>query len=334
MELSDFDYDLPPVLIAQHPCARRDAARLLVVDRATGVFRHDAFRNLGRYLPPRSLLVVNNSRVVPARLLGRKLRTGGQVEVFLLKQIDAHCFEAMLRPLAKIREGEPLEFPGGLLCELVDRDRRLVRFKQGGVLKRLEHVGHIPLPPYIKRPDENSDRKDYQTVYARRPGSVASPTAGLHFTKALISSLKRAGHSFAEVTLHVNYGTFKPVECSDITRHPMHSEEYAVPALARRRIGAARAAGKKVVAVGTTSCRTIESWARTGEPEGATDLFLYPGAEFKLTDCLVTNFHLPRSTLLMLVCAFAGTELVRRAYAEAVRLRYRFYSYGDAMAVV
>ncbi|NTV28465.1 MAG: tRNA preQ1(34) S-adenosylmethionine ribosyltransferase-isomerase QueA [Candidatus Omnitrophica bacterium] len=334
MRLSDFDYPLPEELIAQYPCEKREEARLLVVNRADGSLGHDTFRNIGRYLPAPSLLVVNNSRVIPARLLGRKPRTGGEVEVFLLRQVDGQSFEAMLRPLKKIREGEPLEFPGGLRCVLVDRERRLVRFDCRDVLGRLEESGHIPLPPYIKRSDDDSDRINYQTVYAKRPGSVAAPTAGLHFSKPLIASLKKAGHAFAEVTLHVNYGTFKPVECEDVTQHKMHSETYSIPPVTLRRLLAERERGGKVVAVGTTSCRTLEAWARTGRTADDTDIFIYPGGKFQVTDALVTNFHLPRSTLLMLVCAFAGTDLIRRAYAEAVREKYRFYSYGDAMVIV
>ncbi|MBF0122900.1 MAG: tRNA preQ1(34) S-adenosylmethionine ribosyltransferase-isomerase QueA [Candidatus Omnitrophica bacterium] len=334
MKLSDFDYVLPDNLIAQYPSPKRDEARLLVVDRARGAISHDVFKNIGKYVPQKSLLVVNNSKVIPARLLGTKSRTGGEVEVFLLKQIDHHHFEAMLRPLKKIQEGELLVFSHGVQCRLVDREKKIVRFEDADVLKKLEKVGHIPLPPYIKRPDEKLDHEFYQTVYAKRMGSVAAPTAGLHFSKTLISSLKRQGHSFAEVTLHVNYGTFKPVETENILDHPMHCEEYMIPEGVEKRIAAVKKSGQKIVAVGTTSCRTLESFARSGNSQGATDLFLYPGSDFKLTDILITNFHLPRSTLLMLVSAFAGLDLVRSAYQQAVREKYRFYSYGDAMIIV
>ncbi|MBF0619336.1 MAG: tRNA preQ1(34) S-adenosylmethionine ribosyltransferase-isomerase QueA [Candidatus Omnitrophica bacterium] len=334
MNLSDFDYSLPEELIAQYPCAARDEARLLVVDRASGDIWHDTFRYVGKYLPSQSFIVVNNSRVIHARLLGEKARSGGKVEVFLLKQIDALHFEAMLKPLKKIHEGDVLEFPGGVRCSLADREKRIVRFETPDILKALQKVGHIPLPPYIKRSDEASDDVNYQTVYARRDGSVAAPTAGLHFTDELMASLKAQGHSFHEVTLHVNYGTFKPVEVEDITTHPMHFEEYVVPDDVAMDLSAARKAGRKVAAVGTTSCRTLESFARSGKREGATNLFLYPGAEFKAVDTLITNFHLPKSTLLMLVSAFAGTDLIRRAYAQAIREKYRFYSYGDAMIIL
>ncbi len=334
MQLTDFDYDLPERLIAQRPLPQRDEARLLVLERVSGRITGDIFRNIGTYLPPQALLVANNSRVIPARLLGVKPRSGGQVEVFLLKQIDDRRFEAMLRPLKMIRENELLEFPGGITARLADRTARIVVFDGDNVLGRLKAAGHIPLPPYIKRPDEDSDRTDYQTVYAKEDGSVAAPTAGLHFTDDLLSGLQRAGHAFAEVTLHVGYGTFKPVETENIVDHPMHHEDYVIPPATLDAVRSARAAGQKVAAVGTTSCRVLESWARTGEEAGATRLFLYPGARFQVVDALITNFHLPRSTLLMLVSAFAGTDLVRRAYAEAIRREYRFYSYGDAMLIL
>ncbi len=334
LKLQDFDYSLPEDLIAQHPAACRDDARLLVVDRGASSIRHDLFRNLGKYLPSGSLLVINDSKVIAARLLGEKPRSGGKVEVFLLKQVDGRRFEAMLKPLKKIKEGEPLVFADGVTARLVDRARRIVEFDRDDVLKALERIGHIPLPPYISRPDEASDRVDYQTVYAHNPGSVAAPTAGLHFTKPLMAALKKAGHGFAAVTLHVNYGTFKPVEEEDITRHPMHSEHYVIPDVAIDKISKAKSCGQKVVAVGTTSCRTLEAFARSGKAEDETNIFLYPGAQFNMTDVLITNFHLPRSTLLMLVSAFAGLDLVRKAYAEAIREKYRFYSYGDAMIVL
>ncbi len=334
MNLSDFDYVLPEELIAQYPSVKRDAARLLVVDTCKGLVSHDVFSNLAKYLPPASFLVVNNSKVIPARLLGHKTRSGGHVEVFLLKNLGGRRYEAMLRPLKKIQEGEKIEFGGDIAAVVVDRQARVVEFNRDDVLKALEAVGHIPLPPYIKRSDEPQDRVYYQTVYAKHPGSVAAPTAGLHFTQELMASLEWAGHEIAEVTLHVNYGTFKPVEVSDITQHPMHHEHYEIAPEVVRRMGEAKARGRKVVAVGTTSCRTLEAFARSGKREDDTDIFMYPGIEFKMTDVLVTNFHLPRSTLLMLVSAFGGLDLIRRAYAEAVREKYRFYSYGDAMIIL
>jgi S-adenosylmethionine:tRNA ribosyltransferase-isomerase len=337
MDLSVFDYHLPGELVAQYPLRKRDAARLLILDRKTGRLRHDVFLNIGRYLPPKSLVIANDSRVIPARLLGSKARNGAGVEVFLLKPLDHRTFEVLLRPLRRILPDEVFEFPGGVRARLIDREKRIVRFEKDNVLRILKDIGHMPLPPYIRRPDGASDHQDYQTVYARRPGSVAAPTAGLHFTIPLIASLKREGHLFSKVTLHVGLGTFKPVEVQDIRGHVMHREDYEIP---RRLVSTlTRGPGERppVVAIGTTSARALESFARTGERCGSTGLFIYPGESprpFRLTDILVTNFHLPRSSLLMLVSAFAGTDLTRQAYAEAVRKKYRFYSYGDAMIIL
>jgi S-adenosylmethionine:tRNA ribosyltransferase-isomerase len=334
MNISDFDYDLPRELIAQRPVNPRDSSRLLVVNRATGTLHHDVFRNIVRYLPEAALMVVNNSRVIPARLLGIKERSGGEVELFLLRHHQGRVYEAMLRPLRRIRDEEPLVFPGGLKARLIDRSRRLVEFDRDDVAAFLEKTGHIPLPPYIAREDDEADRKDYQTVYAKHNGSVAAPTAGLHFTRPLISELKRAGHTFAEVTLHVNYGTFKPVEAQDVVSHPMHSEDYHIRPAALKLIRQASDSSRPVIAVGTTSCRVLESYARYASVRGDTRLFLYPGERFHIVNGLITNFHLPRSTLFMLVCALGGLELIRHAYEEAVRNKYRFYSYGDAMLIL
>ncbi len=335
MRLADFDYEIPEGLIAQHPLKRRDQARLMVVDRRNKTIAHDIFANLQRYVPPRSCLVLNDTKVIPARLLGRRA-TGAEVEIFLLKKLaDGYCYETLMRPLKRLKVGERISFNGGsVVAEIVDKENRVVRFNRKNLRSVLSKVGHIPLPPYIKRPDVASDRRDYQTVYAKRDGSVAAPTAGLHFTKAQLSQLKRQGHQVAHVTLHVNYGTFKPVEAEDITQHPMHIEDYEVTPKVYREILEAKRAGRKIVAVGTTSCRVLETVARTQAFAGETDLFLYPGADFKVVDILVTNFHLPRSTLLMLVYAFGGMGLMKRAYREAVREKYRFYSYGDAMVVL
>lgn len=335
MKLSCFDYRVPGELIAQHPLKKRDQARLMVVDRSKAAISHDTFANLHRYLPPRSCLALNDTKVVPARLLGRRA-TGAEVEIFLLKKLaDGYSYETLMRPLKRLKEGEQIVFNGGsIIARIEDKEKRIVRFNRKNLNPLLTKIGHMPLPPYIKRPDLTSDRRDYQTVYAKREGSVAAPTAGLHFTKAQLAQLKRQGHRVEHVTLHVNYGTFKPVEAEDITRHPMHIEEYGVTRKAYAAIRKAKNTGHKVVAVGTTSCRVLETVARTQALEGETNLFLYPGADFKMTDILVTNFHLPRSTLLMLVYAFGGMELMKRAYLEAVREKYRFYSYGDAMIIL
>jgi S-adenosylmethionine:tRNA ribosyltransferase-isomerase len=340
MKLRDFAYVLPEAMIAQQPVRPRDRARLMVVDRGQQTIRHDIFANLGNYLPADTTIVLNDSKVVPARILARRA-TGGEVEIFLLKKLsDGYSFEVMMRPLRRIKPGETIHLNGnGLYAEVTDKDNRIVRFNKKDIASYLKRFGHIPLPPYIRRPDVVSDKKDYQTVYARHPGSVASPTAGLHFTKGLLNRLKRQGHSLQKVTLHINYATFKPVEEEDITRHRMHEEEYSVTNRTFDALQKAKSEGRKIVAVGTTSCRVLETIACVGNGRdrslrGITNKFIYPGCRFRMTDILVTNFHLPCSTLLMLVSAFGGTDLIKRAYREAVEQNYRFYSYGDAMVIL
>lgn len=335
MKLSDFDYHLPCELIAQYPLKKRDHARLMILDRVHQTITHDHFLNIGRYLPLRSLLVANDSKVVAARLLGRLQRTGREVEIFLLDPLEgAGRYHALLRPLKKIRYDDSIIFDGTDLCaKLIDHEQKIVQFNKKNVMAYLKKIGHMPLPPYIHRGDESSDKKDYQTVYARHPGSVAAPTAGLHFTHKILNDLQRAGHQLAKVTLHVGYGTFRPVQEEDITRHQMHSEDYDVSSAIIQRMKKAKAKGQKIVAVGTTSCRVLESYGQTGKLQGSTNLFVYPGFSFKMVDILLTNFHLPKSTLLMLVCAFASTDFVMKAYQEAIKERYRFYSYGDCMLI-
>jgi S-adenosylmethionine:tRNA ribosyltransferase-isomerase len=325
-------------LVAQKPLPDRAKARLLIIDRAQGTIRHDTFDHLNHYLPAQSHLVLNNSKVIPARLLGHR-PTGGAVEIFLLNPLeDKYSFEVLLRPLKKIREGEEIDFGSGISAVLADKEKRIVRFNKKNIIRHLQKIGHIPLPPYIKRPDTPQDREDYQTVYAKQPGSVASPTAGLHFTKGLIQELKDKGHQFSELTLHINYGTFKPVECDDIRNHPMHTEHYNIkPAIYKTLVIPAKAGILKtdpIVAVGTTSCRVLESVASSKAYMGSTNMFIYPGYKFQAVDALITNFHLPYSTLLMLVCAFGGYDLVMKAYKEAIKEHYRFYSYGDAMLII
>ena len=330
-KLQSYFYQLPSDLVAQQPAARRDRAHLLIIDRAKRTIRHDTFDHLNDYLPAHSHLVVNNSKVVPARLWGHR-STGGSVEVLLLNPLeDGRSFEVLLRPLKKIREGEEINFGPGTSAVLTDKEKRIVCFNKKNVIRYLQKVGHIPLPPYIKRPDTPRDREDYQTVYAKQPGSVASPTAGLHFSKELIKKLKNQGHRFLELTLHINYGTFKPVECADIRAHLMHTEQYSLSPGCRRLVSLQ---GARVVAVGTTSCRVLEAVAQSKVYTGSTDIFIYPGYKFQAVDALITNFHLPYSTLLMLVCAFGGYDLVMKAYKEAIKERYRFYSYGDAMLIL
>jgi len=333
-KLESYHYQLPEELIAQEPSSTRDECRLLIIDRAKTSITHDKFKNLNKYLPLHSHLIVNNSKVIPARLLGQR-STGGAVEVFLLNQEqDTQTFEVLIRPLKKIREGEVIEFGNDIHATLVNKEKRIMRFNKQNIIEHLKEVGHIPLPPYIKRQDTAQDHEDYQTVYAKTPGSVASPTAGLHFTNEQINNLKANGHRFSELTLHINYGTFKPVECDDIRHHPMHTEYYSIKPEIQQSILKDKNESNVLVAVGTTTCRVLESVAQSGTLNGSTNIFIYPGYNFKMIDALITNFHLPYSTLLMLVCAFGGYDLVMRAYQEAIKEHYRFYSYGDAMLIL
>ncbi len=336
MKLEDFNYRLPEGLIAQEPLHQRDQARLMVIDRKKETIVHDQFCSLQQYLPQKACLVLNDSKVIPARLLGKREYSGGKVEVFLLKQLsDGYCYEALLRPLRRLKDGDRIIFGNGrLIAEIADREQKIVRFSRKNIMTELEKIGHMPLPPYIKRADRASDRKYYQTVYAKNTGSVASPTAGLHFTNRLLKGIQRDGHSIEKVTLHINYATFKPVEEKDVTKHKMHIEDYGVTKKTFNAVKKAREGGRKVIAVGTTSCRVLESVAKSGRLKGSTDIFMYPGFRFKMTDILLTNFHLPLSTLLMLVYAFGGRDLMSRAYHEAVRKKYRFFSYGDAMLII
>ncbi|MBF0510724.1 MAG: tRNA preQ1(34) S-adenosylmethionine ribosyltransferase-isomerase QueA [Candidatus Omnitrophica bacterium] len=332
--LSSYFYHLPQELIAQKPASRRQEARLLVIDRARGKFIHDTFDHINDYLPARSCVVINNSKVIPARLLGQR-KTGGAVELFLLNEKDdGYSFEVLVKPLKKIREGEEIYFDGAITAVLEDKEKRIVRFNKKNIIRHLKKIGHIPLPPYIKRQDTKEDREDYQTVYAKHPGSVASPTAGLHFSRDLMKGLKTKGHRFFELTLHINYGTFKPVECPDIREHPMHTEHYSIKPAVYNGILKAKKEFRPLVAVGTTTTRVLESVAISRQLNGSTNLFIYSGYKFQMLDALITNFHLPHSTLLMLVCAFGGYDLIMKAYQEAIQKHYRFYSYGDAMLIL
>ncbi|HPB67893.1 MAG TPA: tRNA preQ1(34) S-adenosylmethionine ribosyltransferase-isomerase QueA [Candidatus Omnitrophota bacterium] len=336
MKLKHFIYELPEGLIAQEPLPDRAQARLMVIDRMRKQIRHDRFENIGRYLPDRSLLVVNNSKVIPARLKGVKERSGGNVEIFLLRKIPGGpVYEVLMRPTRRIKAGDVIRFPGSPVRAVVlDVPKRLVRFSGPDISREVFNIGHMPLPPYIKRQDKASDRDYYQTVYARHAGSVAAPTAGLHFTTALLRRLKEAGHDCVPVTLHINYATFKPVEEDEVSEHRMHEESYSVSPAGYEKIRRAREAGRGICAVGTTSCRVLETVFAGGALKGSTDLFIYPGCHFQAVDHLVTNFHLPQSSLLMLVYAFGGMALMKRAYREAIRQKYRFFSYGDAMLIL
>ncbi len=341
MKKSDFAFDLPKELIAQDPLEDRSSSRLLVLDRRSGAVSHHVFREIGDFLRPGDCLVLNNTKVIPARLLGEREGTGAHVEVLLLKRRDKDVWETLVKPGKKCRPGTKLEFGGGVLkaevVETVEEGNRLVRFEYEGIFEEvLDRLGEMPLPPYITH--KLSDRNRYQTVYAKYEGSAAAPTAGLHFTEELLGQIRARGVQTAFVTLHVGLGTFRPVKEDDILEHHMHSEAYQISQQAADLINRTKASGGRVICVGTTSCRTVESAADEGgmvRPGSAdTEIFIYPGYEFKVLDGLITNFHLPESTLVMLVSALAGREQVLGAYAEAVRERYRFFSFGDAMLVV
>lgn len=342
---SDYDFVLPPDLIAQSPLAQRDASRLMVVDRATGTISHRRFGDLPEIVSSGDLLVVNRSRVVKARLLGTRVGSGAPAEIFLLQALGEGRYEAMVSPGGKLKPGRVVEIARGFtveILEVTERRTRIVRLKAeapfGGIEEAIERHGHVPLPPYIERGDEASDVERYQTVYAREAGSVAAPTAGLHFTPALLDALAARGVRRADVVLHVGAGTFKPVETENPAEHPMHEERYLIPEETARAVAETKGAGHRVWAVGTTSVRTLEAAAdATGTVRagaGETRIFIRPPARPRVVDALITNFHLPRSTLIMLVASFLGYELTMRAYREAIAERYRFYSYGDAMAIV
>lgn len=340
MKTSDFAYDLPEELIAQDPLADRASSRLLVLDKETGERAHKNFHEIVHYLRRGDCLVINDTKVIPARLIGQKEGTGGKVEVLLLKRRENNIWETLVKPGKKARPGAEIVFGGGLLraevLEVVEEGNRLVKFSYEGIFEEiLDQLGQMPLPPYITH--ELEDRNRYQTVYAAYEGSAAAPTAGLHFTKELLAEIEDMGVSIARVTLHVGLGTFRPVKVEDVAKHHMHTEYYRVTEEAANIINGTKKRGGRVICVGTTSCRTIESAAAadgTVVPgEGDTDIFIYPGYRFKVLDCLITNFHLPESTLLMLVSALAGREQVMAAYQEAVAERYRFFSFGDAMFI-
>jgi S-adenosylmethionine:tRNA ribosyltransferase-isomerase len=340
MKTADFDYKLPPELIAQTPAERRDGSRLLTVDRKTGELRHRRFYNLPEFLQPGDCLVVNNSRVLPARLLGNR-ESGGSAEVLLLRDLGENRWECLCKPGKSLQPGAKVLFGGGKLIGTVEAGdgggKRVVRFAYSGIWNELLYeLGAAPLPPYIR--EKPSDAERYQTVYAKTSGSAAAPTAGLHFTEELLDALREMGVIIAEVTLHVGLGTFQPVTAEEICNHVMHTEWYEVSKEAAAAVNNARAGGGRVIAVGTTSCRTLESAASPGgmlcAGIGETGIFITPGFHFKLTDALITNFHLPQSTLLMLVSAFYSREGILAAYEEAVRERYRFFSFGDAMLLL
>ena len=340
MKTSDFFYDLPEELIAQTPLEKRDNSRLLVLDKISGNTDHKHFFDILSYLKEGDCLVLNNTRVLPARIFGARSDTGSVVEFVLLKQKDTNIWECLAGPGKKAKAGHSFKFSddlSGEVIEVLEDGNRIVKFYPNGeFLTVLSEIGQMPLPPYIK--EKLSDKERYQTVYSKELGSAAAPTAGLHFTDEILEKLHKMGVKTAFVTLHVGLGTFRPVKVEDVTQHKMHSEHYSVTKLAADTINETRKNGGRVICVGTTSCRTIESvatkYGEISECTGDTEIFIYPGYEFKCMDGLITNFHLPESTLIMLVSAFAGYENVMKAYNEAVAERYRFFSFGDAMLIL
>lgn len=340
MDVKDFYYDLPQELIAQDPLEDRSSSRLLVLGKEDGSIRHEIFRNITHYLHPGDCLVINNTRVIPARLYGERENTGATIEILLLKRRENDIWETLVKPGKKAKVGTRILFGGGILVgevvDVVEDGNRLIQFTYEGIFEEiLDQLGQMPLPPYITHTLKDKNR--YQTVYAKYDGSAAAPTAGLHFTQELLEEIRAMGVKIAEVTLHVGLGTFRPVKVEHVQDHHMHSEYYQVTEEAAQLINETRRAGGRVIAVGTTSCRTLESAA---EPDGTltaksgwTDIFIYPGYQFKVIDALITNFHLPESTLVMLVSALAGRDHIMNAYEEAVRERYRFFSFGDAMFI-
>ncbi|MCK9432559.1 MAG: tRNA preQ1(34) S-adenosylmethionine ribosyltransferase-isomerase QueA [Candidatus Omnitrophica bacterium] len=330
MKLTDFDYPLPKELIAQYPLEEREEAKLMVLDRKEGSISHKIFRQIDGFFRKGDLLVLNDTRVLHCRLMGHK-KTGGRVEILLTRRINGSDFSCLVQP-SRTKVGEKIIFgPAGDVTGVLS-SRGRISFKQNDA-DRIYELGVVPLPPYIRRQPEDLDKVYYQTVYAREEGALASPTAGLHFTQDSLQRLQGEGIRLAYVTLHVGLGTFRPVRCENIIEHKMEAEHFSVPDATVEALAEVKKNKGRVIAVGTTSLRTLETYA-SGRREGNTDLFIYPGYKFKLADCLLTNFHLPMTTLFMLVCAFAGKELTMKAYQEAVENKYRFYSYGDAMLIL
>ena len=341
MNVKDFYFDLPQELIAQDPLEDRASSRLLVLDKKTGEVTHRGFRDILEYLKPGDCLVINDTKVIPARLFGVKEDTGAKIEVLLLKRREHDIWETLVKPGKKAKPGTRIVFGEGLLTgtvlETVDDGNRLIQFSYEGIFEEiLDQLGQMPLPPYITH--QLKDKNRYQTVYAKHDGSAAAPTAGLHFTKELLKQVEDMGVKIAHVTLHVGLGTFRPVKVENVQDHHMHSEFYMVEESEAKKVNDTKEAGGRVICVGTTSCRTVESAAdengRLKSGSGWTDIFIYPGYEFKILDALITNFHLPESTLVMLVSALAGREHVLAAYEEAIKERYRFFSFGDAMLIL
>jgi S-adenosylmethionine:tRNA ribosyltransferase-isomerase len=341
-KLEDFEYKLPSELIAQYPLKDRDTCRLLVLDRTSGQISHQKFMDILNLFSAGDCLVFNDTRVFPARLFGQKDRTGAMVEVFLLRNLENNLWEVLVKPARKVRIGNKILFGDTLTCDVVDNTLsggRIVEFNSNGnILQLLEKLGNMPLPPYIKRQPEAIDHEYYQTVYAQKPGAVAAPTAGLHFTQPLIKKMGMKGIRLAFITLHIGLGTFRPVKVEDISRHRMDSEYYEVDEESSRLINQTKKDKGRIIAVGTTSVRVLETltdhYGYVRPAKGWTDKFIFPPYEFRVVDALLTNFHLPASTLIMMVSAFGSLELIKKAYQEAIKKKYRFFSYGDAMLIV
>ncbi len=336
IKLSDYDYNLPKELIAKYPVEPRDSCRLMVLDRKSRSIRHRIFRDITEYLEEGDLLVLNDTKVIPARLIGKK-ETGAKIEIFLLRPFCDNEWEVLIKNIKRLKAGQKVIIGEDFYAELIEKyeeGKARVRLHGEDINALIKKYGHIPLPPYIEREDEEKDKELYQTVFAKKEGAVASPTAGLHFTENLLEKLEKKGVKKAFCTLHVGLGTFRPIQTEDITKHKMHEEFYQIPEKTIKMIQETKKRGKKVVAVGTTVVRTLETYALTEKKEGFSGIFIYPPYNFKIVDALITNFHLPKSTLILLVSAFAGREFILRAYSEAVKKRYRFFSYGDAMLIL
>ncbi len=336
MKISDFDYNLPKELIAKYPVEPRDSCRLMVLNRKNKTITHKIFREIIDYLDEGDTLVLNNTKVIPARLKGKK-ETGANIEIFLLRPFSESQWEVLIKNIKRLKEGQRVFFGKDFQAKLIEKydgGKAKVEFLGKNINELIKKYGHIPLPPYIEREDEEKDKDYYQTVFAEKEGAVASPTAGLHFTSELLEKIKKKGINITYITLHVGLGTFRPVSVEDFTKHKMHEEFYQIPKDTIEIIKETKKKGKSVIAVGTTVVRTLETYAQTDKLEGFSDIFIYPPYEFKMIDKLITNFHLPKSTLLLLVSAFADKDFVLEAYNKAVKEKYRFFSYGDAMFII
>ena len=337
-KLSHYNYDLPKELIAKYPVEPRDSCKLMVLNRKDRSIEHRIFRDIGEYFKEGDLLVLNDTKVIPARLFGKKEKTGTRVEILLLNPITDNIWEALGRNIRRVKLGQKIIFGEDFYCELLEKYQdgkiKIRLHSTESIKKAIYKYGHIPLPPYIGREDEKKDRELYQTVFAKKEGAVASPTAGLHFTKRLLEELKSKGINIAFITLHVGIGTFKPIKTEDITKHKMHEEYYQIPDETLKLIDETKRKNRKVIAVGTTVVRALETYGKSNKSEGFSNIYIYPPFNFKIVDALITNFHLPKSTLLLLVSAFAGRDFIMEAYKEAIKRRYRFFSYGDAMLIL